>query len=968
MLFRLGAIVIGLVVPLFALAQSGESTVRTESELVNQLSRPNLDEKSTGQILESHAQLVNDQLWNALIRHAATDYYQTSPQQSLAMYRVAIQVASRLNNPRLLATTYYNLGRTYSGLNQLTEAIQAYEKSKGLFEQAGLQHDLIYILADLGLLYFIQEDYGRASQYSRQALSLSDTVKNDSTGVWPIEYGKATALSTLANLDLREGDFGEAIEKFKKALAIHQQLNRGGSNYNWYIAGDLQAIGHAFISSGDYAKALAYLNDALKVVAQTSDQDSMASLQNDMGVLYLEQEDYPQAKKSFEESLRIYLSNGNQREAASVLLNLGVTEQRQSNFEEALGRFQSSLEVAKRVHSIDAMIAAGEGIGTVLTAKHNFSAALETFDQSLKLAKELQETTRQTELTWRMSQAYLGMGRLQEAVSFAQAAVALGRTSHSPKLIYLATTTLGECYAAQNKIELATQTLKGAVDDLELMRDRVAGNEVESQLFFENKVGAYELLVDLLIKQGRPLDALMFAERAKGRVLLDVLRGGRAELEKLMTPAERDEAHRLNQRISELNEQVKLRQSSNSLSDVLYRQLDSARLEYQAFQNNVYVSHPDLRVRSGRTPSLTTNELNHLTLNNKRAFLEYVIGKNQIYLFVLTAANASGSPKPKVYSLAIRRQDLEQKVEQFHQKLADRHPDFAGLARELYSILIGPAESELRGIDAVCAVPDGLLWNLPFQALMTDGNRYLIEDHSLFYAPSLSVLNEMSKSEQRFSTKDDSLLAFGNPVIGKDEVRHDELCPLPEAETEVSSISKSFTSTSNRILIGRQASEKSFKALAPQYSTIHLATHGVLDNRQPLYSHLLLTKTEGDAENDGLLEAREIMDMKLKADLAVLSACDTANGRISPGEGVMGMSWAFFLGGTRSMLVSQWKVNSASTSQLMLNFYKALESAKGRTADKKADALRQASLVLMKNQQYRHPFYWAGFVLIGDVR
>ena len=119
-----------------------------------------------------------------------------------------------------------------------------------------------------------------------------------------------------------------------------------------------------------------------------------------------------------------------------------------------------------------------------------------------------------------------------------------------------------------------------------------------------------------------------------------------------------------------------------------------------------------------------------------------------------------------------------------------------------------------------------------------------------------------------------------------------------------------------RVLIGREASEKSFKALAPTYSRIHLATHGVLDNREPLYSHLLLTKTNDDPENDGLLEAREIMNMDVRADLAVLSACETANGRIRDGEGVVGMSWAFFVGGTRSMLVSQWKVNSESTSQL----------------------------------------------------
>ena len=142
-------------------------------------------------------------------------------------------------------------------------------------------------------------------------------------------------------------------------------------------------------------------------------------------------------------------------------------------------------------------------------------------------------------------------------------------------------------------------------------------------------------------------------------------------------------------------------------------------------------------------------------------------------------------------------------------------------------------------------------------------------------------------------------------------------------------------------------------------------THGVLDNRHPLYSHLLLTKTEGDLENDGLLEAREIMNMNFHADLAVLSACETANGKIAPGEGVMGMSWAFFVAGTRSMLASQWKVNSASTSKLMTNFYYDLKANQSKT--KKALALRQSALKLIKDQAFHHPFYWAAFVLVGST-
>jgi CHAT domain-containing protein len=348
-------------------------------------------------------------------------------------------------------------------------------------------------------------------------------------------------------------------------------------------------------------------------------------------------------------------------------------------------------------------------------------------------------------------------------------------------------------------------------------------------------------------------------------------------------------------------------------------------------------------------------------LDKDCAYLEYVVSRERVYLFVLTSTDGG---ELKAYSLPIKPTDLAQKVDQFHQRLADRHPDFARMSRELYATLIEPARSQLNGINTICIVPDGFLWNLPFQALMIGKNHYLIEDLALYYAPSLSVIREMTIKTK--GNRENSLIAFGNPVIGKDELRNQELCPLPEAETEVSSIAKTFGPARKKVLIGGEASEESFKALASTYATIHLATHGVIDNKQPLYSHLLLTKTVGDPENDGLLEAREIMNMKLNADLAVLSACETANGRISPGEGVIGTSWAFFVAGTRSMLVSQWRVTSASTSQLMLNFYQALNSKQTTPVANKARSLQEATLKLMKDDRYRHPFYWAGFVFVGN--
>jgi CHAT domain-containing protein len=128
----------------------------------------------------------------------------------------------------------------------------------------------------------------------------------------------------------------------------------------------------------------------------------------------------------------------------------------------------------------------------------------------------------------------------------------------------------------------------------------------------------------------------------------------------------------------------------------------------------------------------------------------------------------------------------------------------------------------------------------------------------------------------------------------------------------------------------------------------------------------LLTKSDSDPQNDGLLLAREIIEMQLDADLAVLSACETANGRISPGEGVIGMSWAFMIAGARSVVVSQWRVNSASTSLLMKNFYESLARQQDLKGINKSQALRDASLHLLKDRRYRHPFYWAGFVLVSS--
>lgn len=933
-------------------------TIQSETELILALVKTGKAPEEIADLLHANASLVTDNLWEALIALAAQKFYQNS-EQAFWLYDLAREVAVQLKDQKRLAKTYYNIARSHSGLGNYDNATAAYLESRKAFEAAGSERDLIYILSDLGIISFLQERYADARQYSEASISLAERLKNNTApaGAWPDAFGIAGSLRTLGELSLRDGDINQAISQFQRALNLLNELNRD-RNFDFYVTEAYAGLGRVYTSAGDHVKALAALNSA----RQTASGEQIPKVLNSLGYLYMEQEDYAQADAQFHQTLTFYRSAKNQREESRVLLNLGVVQQRQGKHDEALALFKQSLDAATTTKVVDVEIAALEGIGVVLTAQSHFDDALKALDKGLALARETQDKMRQTELLWRTAQTYHQMQDYARAEQFAEEAVVLARAMHLPKLTFLATATLGDVYGANNKVELAIRTFKDAIDQLESLRDRVAGGEEGLQLFFENKVGPYHSLVKLLATQRKHLEALLYSERAKGRVLLDAVSGGKSDLANVLTKSERSEEQQLLQKISDINQRIKSKPTEDmQTQNELYSQLDAVRLELASFKDRTYVAHPELRLRSGVSQALTLAAVKTLTPTNDVAYLDFVVTDKKIGLFIVKRNRVTNEPFIRYLNLPVAADELRQKVNQFHSMLAARHPNHRTLSRELYELLIEPVADELQSVRTICIVPDSFLWTLPFQALTMKRGNYLVERYALYYAPSLSVLHEMNdRFRQRITNG--SLIAFGNPVIGRDEKLNQDICPLPEAETEVTEVAAAIRSKAKKVFVGREADEKTFKTLSPSYATIHLATHGVLDNRNPLYSHLLLTKTAGDVENDGSLEAREIMNMHLNAELAVLSACETANGRISPGEGVIGMSWAFFVAGTRSMVVSQWRVNSASTAQLMKNFYEALAM---RQNAYKSEALRQASLRLLKDPRYRHPFYWAGFVLVG---
>jgi CHAT domain-containing protein len=561
-------------------------------------------------------------------------------------------------------------------------------------------------------------------------------------------------------------------------------------------------------------------------------------------------------------------------------------------------------------------------------------------------------------------------GRYGEALDAATRAAGLARQIGEPETLWKSLYAAGTAYRAQKDGTHAREAFEEAIAAIESIRTKAAGGEEQQQRVFESRIFPYHAMVDLLISEGRVIEAFDFAERAKGRVLLDVLQTGRVNIEKAMTVEERNEERRLNAALVSLNAQV-VRESASPQADerrlaALKQQLEKARLGLDAFQTTLYVAHPELRIQRGEARTVRLKDVAEL-ISTTTALLDYVVTEKRTFLFVITKKPGKTEAEIHAYTLPVSRDDFADQIEKFRQQLASRDLGFRASAKRLYTELLQPAQTQLRGKTNLIIAPDYDLWDLSFEALTGQDGRFLIEAAAVSYTPSLTVLRATKQHRDARSgvSLPYRLLAFGNPAIPGQTIQRAALTtrgvygPLPEAEQEVESLREVYGSARTKIYVGAAAREDRAKLEASQAAILHFATHGVLDNASPMYSHLLLSP--GDAKNDGLLEAWELMQLDLHADLAVLSACETARGRFGAGEGMIGLTWALFVGGVPSTVVSQWKVESASTRDLMLQFHRNL-----KTGSRKAEALRQAALHVLRSPGTQHPFYWAGFVLVGD--
>jgi CHAT domain-containing protein/Flp pilus assembly protein TadD len=798
-------------------------------------------------------------------------------------------------------------------------------------------------------------DYLRAERDCELVIRLARAAGND--------RDLAAAQINLGYVLRESGDLAGSLAALEEAL---KYFNAHPEDAHGVISAQ-QSRGITFLAQSDFAHALDAFHRALSLSQKIGYREGIIPALNSIGEVYRNQGE-PERALEFYERARETVGDDNAWNMAFIFNNIGMSYDALGDYERAIENITRARAVAEKANLRPRVENAFAVIGDLELKRGRLDPARDAFRQSLALARELRDVPGEAQAALGLARVAHARGEMQSAIAESAHAADLFRKLGARLELASALTLSGRCLETLKQDEKARAAFEQAIASIEEVRGKVAGGDLEREEFFAREIAPYREMISLLIRRKETEAALTMAERASARVLLEIATSGRADMDAVLSGEETKTQRDLEIRLATAEHDLaRLRTATRPDADAIAKAEKTRRTierERDELETVARASHPELRRAIVPSPLRAMADLTPLLQNGKAALLRYVVTGEDCHLFVVTLPSGTKTPRLLVKSLGKTERDVSRLTSDFRNRLATRSLTWEKPARDLYDLLVRPVEGELAGIESIIIVPDGPLWELPFQALERGPDDPLLARRSVRYAPSLGLLIDAAAATPDVADRR-KLLALVNPALGQQDGRLTKVAlmnnswqPLPESEMQVPALEKLYPD--GEVLVGAEARESTFKKKASSAGILHFATHGVLDDRAPLYSYLLFSQVGIAPNEDGRLEARELMQMKLRARLAILCGCETARGRVTAGEGMIGLSWGFMVAGCPATIVSQWKVDSASSTPLMVALHHHLQAGKDN-----ATALRLASLELRKDERYRHPFYWAPFVLVG---
>jgi CHAT domain-containing protein len=846
--------------------------------------------------------------------------------QALTIYR---EIKDRQGEGRSLG----NLGAAYLSLGDYAKAIDYQRQRLAIAREIKDPVGEGQSLGNLGVAYYFLGDYTQAIDYQQQSLAIARENKNP--------LGEGQSLGNLGVAYYALGNYTQAIDYHQQSLAITRELKDPQSE-----GASLGNLGNAYDALGDYAKAIEYHQQHLAIAKSIKDRLGEGNALGNLGSAYDALGDYAKAIDYHQQHLAIAREIKDPLGEGKSLGNLGNAYDGLGDYAKAIDYHQQRLGIAKSIKDRLGERAALNNLGLAHYALGDYAKAIDYHQQSLAIAKELNYRLGVGQSLGNLGNADYSLGDYAKAIDYHQQYLTIAREIKNKEGEGIALNNLGLALFKSGNLTQAETILRAGIETFEFQRERLGNNDAYKVSIFEEQARTYRLLQRVLIAQNKPEAALEIAERGRARAFVELLRRRNATTSDSPNSPITPPTIKLLQKIAK-QQNATLVQYSRITDDFKI----NGKQQTHESELYIWVIKP--------TGEVTFRKADLKPLWQKQdTSLEDLVFTSRDSIGVRNLPIVGIVPRPG----ARQRQEasLTEQLQQLHKLLIEPIADLL------------PTDPNAH----VVFMPQGELFLVPFPALKDKDGKYLIEKHTILTAPSIEVLALTRQQRQRVGAQGlaplqgNDAIIVGNPTMPSVPPEPGQpaqpLPSLPGSEMEANAIAPLLKT---KPLIGNQATKSAIKQLMPKARIIHLATHGLLDEFRGLGSAIALapdspssvpTLTKGAiGEVDGLLTAEEILDMKLNAELVVLSACNTGRGRLT-GDGVIGLSRSIISAGVPSVLVSLWAVPDAPTASLMTEFYQNLQ----KNPDK-AHALRQAMLTTMK--QHPNPKNWAAFTLIGEA-
>jgi CHAT domain-containing protein/tetratricopeptide (TPR) repeat protein len=904
--------------------------------------------------------------------------------KSLEFFEQALAAAEKGSDLKVKAEALSNIAAIYDIIGDKGKAIGAYQQALSIVRFRNDRWAKGGVLNDMGLVYWSLGDLPKALDYFTQALPIRRGVAD--------RRGEATTLHNLGVVHSSMAEFRKAVDYYGQALSLECELDERREQ-----ARTLNNLGVAYAGLGDYQKSLGAYEQALPIRRLTGDARGEAYTLANIGDLRAALGDYEEALKYYDQALPLDRSTGDRQGEALTLTGIGGSYCWLGQYDRALECYQHALVLWRSIGVRRGEAQILNRLGLACRYLGNYDKALEYLTRALELRRAVGDRGGEAETLTDMASLHLSMRKLQQALDCYSKALAIERAIGYRVGEVATLAGMARAQAFTGDFSHALAAMARSLDLFESVRSGVASVELRASLLASSN-GYYEEYIDLLMRQhtlapaaGYDALALETSERVRARGLIESLAEAGVDIREGigagLLSRERDIKRQLSEMEGRRSRLLAAGQDKSQIA-LLDEELEAALEQLQEVRANIRSASPGYAAMI-QPATLSAAEIQSQMLDGDTLLLEYSLGQERSFLWAVTPNSITTFQLPKRAEIDAAARRAYELITQSNQRV---HKVDAELAmRELGEMILGPAAS-LLGTKRLLIVPDGALHYIPFEALPEPcldehTGPSLIAGHEVVYLPSVAVLAELRVAAAGRQPQERAIAVLADPVFGSDDPRVKQARHSRQQGREAAPIvSRSIGETGGsleRLPYARQEAEailhlasNGFGALdfdanraaatSPdlgRYRVVHFATHALINSKHPELSGVVLSLVDRQGlPQDGFLAASDVYNLKLGADLVVLSACRTALGKEIRGEGLLSIVRGFMCAGSPRVIASLWDVRDEAAAEFMRRFYEGFLSDGLRPAA----ALRAAKVSLRREKRWESPYYWAGFVLQGE--